>query len=142
MAGNVLAPRIHVLVLCDEVEPAEAEEGTYNLHGVRTIIQAEWFPYSHPLLTIYMQMTGHENVPALIYLTIVNAADDSEVARTEVEELAFQGPLIVISFRFQFLDCVFPEPGLYYVQAYSGEKLISERPLLLLQTVGNTNGQG
>src|SRR5450755_2876103 len=58
MAKAVL-PRVHVMVRCDEIEPSSVEEDVFDLQGVRTHIIAPAFPYIHPLLCVYLQMTGH-----------------------------------------------------------------------------------
>jgi hypothetical protein len=45
--GSVFA-RVHVLVLCDEVERLAGAEVVHDLRRVRTGIRAASFPYTHP----------------------------------------------------------------------------------------------
>jgi hypothetical protein len=59
MADGSVFARVHVLVLCDDVEERPGEEGVYDLHGVRTHVQARSFPYTHPQLSVYLPVTGH-----------------------------------------------------------------------------------
>ena len=33
MAGQLVLPRVHVLVLCDDIEPSAVEEGVFDLRG-------------------------------------------------------------------------------------------------------------
>ena len=128
--ANVVLPRVHVMVLCDEIEPSSVEEDVFDLHGVRTHITARSFPYTHPQLTVYLQMTGHDGT-ATGWAVVADPATDTEISVTQEEEITFHGPLSFVTVRWQILDCSFPEPGLYYVQAYFGGKQIGERALFL-----------
>jgi hypothetical protein len=139
MAKAVL-PRVHALVLCDEVEPAPGEEGVYNLLGVRTQIRAATFPYVHPRLSVYLQVTGHQGTFSGT-LMVVSASTDDVVFSRPIPPLELQSPLLVVSTTQRVEDCEFPGPGIYYVQVYFGAKLVFERPLHVLEIQGLPNGE-
>ena len=139
--AKVVLPRVHVMVLCDEIEPSSVEEDVFDLRGVRTHIVAPSFPYTHPQLCVYLQMTGHEGVASGRAAVTFNEAEEA-LAKTEDYPISFQGPLAFMHVAWNIYDCVFPEPGVYYVQVFFDDKLIHERALFLYQTeASNSNGQ-
>lgn len=138
--ANLVLPRVHVMVLCDEIEASPIEEEVFDLRGVRTSIAAPAFPYVHPQLCLYLQMTGHEGT-ASGEVQAVRAETDDTISRQPIGPVQFLGPLVLLPLRVWLMDCAFPEPGLYYLQAYFGQKLVAERPLWLLKDEGSSNGQ-
>lgn len=131
--AKLVLPRVHVMVLCDEIEPSEAEADVFDLRGVRTDIVAPSFPYTHPQLCVYLQMTGHEGV--VTGRAVVNQVEtDDDIASTVEDVVQFHGPLAFVHVPWKVLDCSFPQPGLYYVQVLFDGKLIGERPLILHQS--------
>ena len=108
---------------------------------MRTHIVAPAFPYTHPQLCVYLQMTGHEGT-ASGRAVILDPETDLNVDETDEDPLQFHGPLDFIEVPWRLSDCTFPEPGVYYVQVFFDGKLINERPLLLQQNEAATsNGQ-
>jgi hypothetical protein len=141
MANGPVFPRVHAMVLCDEIERSDTEEDVYNLVGVRTHIQANSFPHVHPQLCVYLQTTGHPGAVGC-RLALVLAGAEGELLSTAERELQFSGPLDVVVAAWWIERCSFPRPGVYYVQVYFGEKLANERLLILSEGAGATNGRG
>src|SRR5262249_31973487 len=140
MANGSVFARVHVLVLCDDVEERPGEEAVFDLRGVRTHIRALSFPYTHPHLWVYLQVTGHEgNVTYRIVGT--NEASEEGIVFQPIDEIQLRGPLTVIHVRLQILDCEFPAPGICWFQVFLSEKLVAERCLVVSRTPGDTNGQ-
>jgi hypothetical protein len=139
MAKKAVLPRVHAMVLCDEIEPG-AEEGVIDLLGVRSAIQVESYPYVHPQLCVYLQVTGHEG-RASGRITTVAPGNDERLLDTPEQEIEFRGPLAVIPIDFRIADCEFSTPGVYYVQAYFDEKLVCERLLILSEGEMLSNGR-
>jgi hypothetical protein len=127
MAKKLVLPRVHVMVLCDDVE-SHLDEETHDLIGVRTWIQADAFPYTHPLFAVYLQLTGHAGITRC-EITIVDADTDEAVFTGQAHEIQLQGPLIVVPVTSWVEDCAFSGPGLYYAQVRCDGKLVCERPL-------------
>ena len=59
MAKKLVLPRVHAMVLCDDFDQSTDEDGVFHLHGVRSRIEADAFPYTHSQLCVYLQLTGH-----------------------------------------------------------------------------------
>jgi hypothetical protein len=137
--GSVFA-RVHVLVLCDDVEELPGEEAVCDLHGVRTSVSARAFPYTHPQLSVYLQVTGHQGTTSG-RVVVVQEATEEEVAHMPIDEFQLLGPLTVIHLQVEITDCEFPAPGVYWFQVFLNQKLVAERRFLVVQTAGDTNGQ-
>jgi hypothetical protein len=140
MADGSVFARVHVLVLCDEIDERPAEEAVFDLRGVRSHVSARLFPYVHPELWVYLQLTGHEG---LVTGRVVgtNEATDEQIVYRVIDEIHLQGPLTIIHVLLQILDCRFPSPGVYWFQVFANEKLIAERRFLVSEAGGATNGQ-
>jgi len=130
--AKLVLPRVHVMVLCDQIEPSPAEGDVFDLRGVRTFIAAPAFPYTQPQLCVYLQMTGHEGTAAG-RAVIVDPETDLNLEETGQDVIEFRGPLEFVHVPWKVNDCTFREPGIYYVQVFFDGKLISERPLLVQQ---------
>ena len=138
--AKLVLPRVHVMVLCDEIEASQTEEDVFDLKGVRTSIAAPSFAHVHPQLCVYVQMTGHEGQAS--GRAVINRTEtNEEVASTTEDVIEFRGPLDFIHLPWRLLDCTFPEPGLYYIQVFFDGKLIGERSLVLHQ-IGTADGNG
>jgi hypothetical protein len=132
MANGPILPRVHVMVLCDEVEAADDEDDVFTLWGVRSTIQTAAFPYIHPQLCIYLQVTGHPGVATLRAAAVLGRSDEA-VFKFEERDVEFFGPLAVVPVYWGITDCGFPEAGVYYMQIYHGDKLLCERQLHLYE---------
>jgi hypothetical protein len=139
MADGSVFARVHVLVLCDEVERLAGTEVVYDLHHVRTGIRAGSFPYTHSQLCVYLQLSGHEGT-ATGRVVAVRDATDEEIAFAPIDQVQLWGPLTVVPYWLRMQDCVFPAPGLYWFQVLLNQKLVAERRFHVAQISGQTHG--
>jgi hypothetical protein len=58
-----------------------------------------------------------------------------------LREVEFQDPLVFAPAAFTLGACVYPRPGLYYIQVYHESKVIGERPFRLLENRELDNGE-
>ncbi len=130
--AKVVLPRVHVMLLCDEIVPVADEEGVYNLLGARTHIVAPAFPYVHPQLIVYLQVTGHEGTVSGV-MEVVHARTDESLFQQLTPTIPLHGPLEVVPVWVVMEDCEFPEAGIYYCQIYFDGKLLCERLLNLIE---------
>jgi hypothetical protein len=143
MAAKMVLPRVHALIVCDEAGPTTTNADVFDLHNVRTGIMAAAFPYTHPLLAVFVQVSGQEGkAAARLALIRADAEDDADPVVDTEREIDLFGPLTVVQDVFWVESCVFPQPGLYYFQVYFGSKLVFERPFLLTSdNQGTSNGR-
>jgi hypothetical protein len=140
MADGAILVRVHVLVLCDDVEELADGDDRFDLDGVRTHVTAVSFPYVHAVLCIYLQVTGHTGM-ASGYVVIVKEATDEEIAHVPIEEFQLLGPLELVSVWLRIRDCEFPEPGVYWFQVFLSDKLVMERRFTVVAATGDSNGR-
>jgi hypothetical protein len=129
---KLVLPRVQAMVVCDRAKESESELDVFRLLGVRSSIQAASFPAFHPRLCAFAQISGHQG-EAYCHVEVIRIDTDEEIAHTSPKKLTFRGPTFIVPAVFRMRNCVFPAPGLYYVQVYNERKLITERPLRLLQ---------
>src|SRR5207247_455011 len=108
---------------------------------VRVQITADDFPHVHPQLCVFLYVSGRESVTGSLEVAIVRASDDEVILRSLAQEVVTGGPLVLLPLFFRLQDCEFPEAGLYYVQVFTPEKLVHERPLLVAERTVSRNGQ-
>jgi hypothetical protein len=132
--ANVVLPRVQAMVLCDGVKESDLEADVFQLAGVRTTLELPSFPALHPRLCVFIQMSGHRG-QATCRVEIERAATGEVIAETPPRTIVFEDPTFAVPVIFRVRNCVFPEPGVYYVQAYDENKLIMERLLHVRQEV-------
>src|SRR5439155_5235130 len=121
MADGSVFARVHVLILCDEIEELPGGEDVFDLSGIRTQVRAASFPYVHPQLCIYLQITGHQGT-ASGRVVLVNEATEEIIIHVPIEEFELFGPLEVVPVWLRIRDCEFPEPGVYWFQVFLNQK--------------------
>jgi hypothetical protein len=139
MADGSVFARVHVLVLCDEVERVPGAGVLYDLRGVRTGMRVSSFPFTHPQLCAYLQLSGHEGT-ATGRIGIVREATDEEIAFASIEEVRLWGPLAVVHYWLGIQHCEFPAAGLCWFQVLLNQKLVAERRFHVLNTAGEVHG--
>jgi hypothetical protein len=126
------------MIICDRVH-IDQGTGKAFLLGCFGSIGAETFPAKHPSMTVFAEVTGcRGRTPFVVRLIDVDErhAPLAE-ATTEVEMLE---PLEIGMLVLPLEDMVFPEPGEYRVQLFSGDTPLMERRCLLIPPPGETNG--
>jgi hypothetical protein len=140
MADGPVFARVHVLILCDAIERHPEEEDVFDLRGVRTQVRARSFPYTHPQLDVYLQITGHEGT-ASGRVVAASEATEEEVVYRPIDEIPLLGPPKIVHVRLRISNCEFPAPGVYWFQVTLNEKLVAERRFHVLEFPGDSNGQ-
>jgi hypothetical protein len=131
MAKNLVLPRVHAMVLCDSINERQEETDLFDLIGARTQILSDRFPFRHPDLAVYLQLTGHEGT-ADGQLKVVQARTDNVLFVRDLPALEFIGPQVITCVRARIRNCRFPEPGLYFIQFLTDDKQIGEKLLRVL----------
>jgi hypothetical protein len=125
-------PRVQAMVVCDVIEQSDQEIGVYHLTGVRSSLDVPTFPALRPRFCVFVQMSGHRG-EASVSVGIRQAASDEVIFQTKPKVVSFADPTLVVPVVFRLRNCVFPNPGLYYVEILHESKLIGERRLQLRQ---------
>jgi|GEM_PF-832258 hypothetical protein len=127
-------PTVRYLILCDDVETDPDHPRRVNLYGLMSAIHSlEQPPY--PLFVrefcVFIQLTECRG-PAEVRIEIHHADSSDVLVRTRTRTVALPtDPLEVAGVKFRIQDCLFPEPGLYWVQLWYNSVAIAQQPLIL-----------
>lgn len=126
------------MILCDAVHIDESTGKAFIL-GCFGSIGAETFPAQHPRMTVFAEVTDcRGTTPFLVRVIDVDERHPPLAeATTEVE---MPDPLQTGMLVLPLEDLVFPEPGEYRVQLFSGHAPLIERRLLLIPPPGESDG--
>jgi hypothetical protein len=120
-------PDAKAMVLCDEVV-RHPDKGSIDLLDVRTNLGIVSFPYRHPTLCIYLELSGHDTT-YVVFVRSIRADTDEVAFQSPPHSLSFPGPLVVKPVLIRIHDCPFPEPGLYWIQFFCDDVLLIEHRL-------------
>ena len=120
------------MVLCDGLKESDEEPDVFNLIGVRAVVEASSFPALCPRLYVFLHLSGHQGETSC-HIEIDRTETNEVIYETASKTIKFRGPGAVVPVYFRVRNCVFPAPGVYYVQIFNDGKLIGERPLYLRQ---------
>jgi Family of unknown function (DUF6941) len=129
-----LHPTVRYLILCDDVQTDPENPLRVNLFGLMSAIHSvEQPPY--PLLVrefcAFIQLTECRGI-ADMRIEIQHADSGEVLVRTRTRTVSLPSdPLEVIGVNFRIQDCLFAEPGLYWVQLWYNSEVIAQQPLIL-----------
>jgi hypothetical protein len=135
--GPGVVPYALGLVVCDAIW-RDPTTGKRTILGCFSAIQALSFPAKHPMFSVYAALTsGHGEVPISLRLVDVDEAGPPLV---ELKAKAkFEDPRVILEVDFVLMNTVFPGPGEYRLQLRSGETLLMERRIAVLEVGGQTH---
>lgn len=131
---NQLQPTVRYLIVCEDVHLDPQKPRRVTLVGLTSAIRGldePPFPLRYRELCVFLQLTECRG----------SAEGRIEIHHSESESMGFRTrtrtiplgtePLEVVGFTFRIRNCLFPEPGLYWVQFWYNEQIIAQQPLLL-----------
>ena len=132
-----LLPTVRYLIVCEDVQTNPDDPHRVTLvdliSTIRSLEQPP-FPLLYREICVFLQLTECRG-PGQGRIEIQNA-DSSEVVfrgRTRTIPLGAD-PLAIVGITFRIRNCIFREPGLYWVQFWYNEQMIAQEPLLLRGT--------
>ncbi len=134
MMMNQVQPVVRYLIICEDVQVDPESPRRVTLVGlisaIRSIDQPA-FPLLFREICVFLQLT--ECRGSAEGRIEIQHADTGQVAfRTRSRTIPLgNDPLEVVGVAFRILNCLFPEPGLYWVQFWYNEQMIAQQPLLL-----------
>jgi hypothetical protein len=128
-------PIVRHMIVCDGVGTGgNPQHPTVNITGMAHVIRAkagQSFPITHPVLCVYLVLTGG----------VGNGRCEVAVSDGDTELRLFGSPVHEIrhpagrhelhGLSFRLLDCVFPRPGLYWVEFRHDDTQLRREPLIV-----------
>jgi hypothetical protein len=112
MSTTPLAPRVRILVVCDEVVPSEREDGVFTLGGVR-----QHFTVGACRLSLFLVLSSPRKDSCQGKILVVHAGTDRAVCYAKIQ-VAFEEDNAVLPLHVDLGSCRFPQPGPYTVQVW------------------------
>jgi hypothetical protein len=115
--------------VCDTIIRDELTKKV-SLIGLFSVIRANNFPCTHPLMHIYIALTnGHGKYKTEVRFTRIY---DSKPIAGMVGEIQFQNPLQVVEMNLCWQQLVFEKPGEYAVEVLCGDVEIGSRKFMVI----------
>jgi hypothetical protein len=130
---NEISPTVRYLIVCEDVQANPEDPHRITLVSLISAIQALGptpFPLLHRELCIFLQLTECRG-PAEGRIELQHADSGEVVFRTLTRTMPLgNDPLEVVGVTFRIRNCLFPAPGLYWVQFWYN-RILAQQPFLL-----------
>lgn len=127
-------PTVRYLIICEDVQTDPSNSRRVTLVGLISAIRSvdqPAFPLLYPELCVFLQLTECRG-PADGRIEVQQADSGQIVFRTRTRTIPFASdPLEVVGATFRLRNCLFQQPGLYWVQFWYNEQMIAQQPILL-----------
>jgi hypothetical protein len=127
-------PVVRYLIVCEDVEVDPDNPRRITLVGLIGSIHAleqPGYPLLHQELCVFLQLTECRGA-AEGRIEIQHADSGQVVFRTRTRTIPFgNDPLEVVAVTFRIRNCLFQDPGLYWVQFWYNDQMIEQQPLML-----------
>ncbi len=128
MAAGVL-PVLKGIYLCEY--HVGYENGKVDLYNIFNALHPENYPYTHEQFTVFAQLVnGLGETP--FYFDIRRTDTEQLVHTTNVNHLRFHNRQLTVQLAMRIEECTFPEPGVYSIELFCDNQLVSDTTILLL----------
>ena len=133
------SPVLLSVIICDLVIIDRITDKP-SIIGAFETISAPNYPARHPQLALFCQLTnGHGK--AKITMRLVDVQEEDKTLFEGTVEQEFRDVREVASLTFNIGGIVFPHPGEYRIQVYSGTEFLGERRVICRQIELPTGGK-
>jgi hypothetical protein len=127
---DVQAPFALSMIICDAVH-LDPSTGKAYILGCFGAVGADSFPASHSSMAVFAEVTDcRGKTPFLV--RVIDVDERQEPVAVAVTQLDIPDPLAITMLVLRLEEMVFPNPGEYRVQLFSGEVPLMERRLSLV----------
>ncbi len=126
-----IAPMVLSAIICDRVL-FDAPTKTSSLISIRDTVVSPKYPMRYPQMFFFSELTnGHGQAELTVRLIDTNA--DDRVLLAKHSSVKFPDVNSIVSVVLGFDGLIFPHPGKYCFQLYSGDSLLISRRLICLE---------
>ncbi len=120
-------PEVVSLIVCDQII-TDRITGKQSIIGIFSRVHAMKFPVVHPLLSVFVGLTGGRGKVELT-TRIVDSNEERKPIVQGKGLVQFRNPRDIAYLALQFHGLRFPVPGEYRVQLWTGQTLLREARL-------------
>ena len=129
-----ISPVVRHLIVCEGVakDPRNTRRiSLLNLiYSIRSLEKPP-YPLRYRPFCVFLELTGGRGTGE-VRVEIREADTDATILATRARSVMFQGdPLVLFGLKFGVRDCLFPAPGLYWVQFWYNNVVLSQQPIVL-----------
>jgi hypothetical protein len=128
-----IKPVAKVVYVCDEAvsDPHSGKVSLFNLWDTVRVPAGGSFPYRLAKISVFAWWRdGLGKVRTRI--DVVQASTGDVLRRTGDCVLDFQTKTASVFARYKLADCVFPEPGYYYIELYCEDEFVDDQIIRVL----------
>jgi len=133
------APFALSMMICDAVH-IDPGTGKAFILGCFGSIGAERFPAMHPHMAVFAEITDCRGKTPF-QVRVVDVDEQCEPIAEMITDVEMPDPLAIGMLVVQLVGMVFPAPGEYRVQLFSGDAPLMERRLLLMLLPGSSKDE-
>jgi hypothetical protein len=131
---NGVDPFVRHMLLCEGVRKNPTKASKVDVLGLLSTVTAVGspaFPALLPVLCVYLELTAGRGT-GQAHVDCRYADSGNLVFSSPIHVVTFPpDPLAIRGFVFRITDCIFPAPGLYWVQFCYNQKMLAEQPLIV-----------
>lgn len=124
-----IPPFVRHMIVCDDAVPSSRNPAKMDARGMVSFVRSHppgRFPVVVPMLCVLLEVSGGRGVGEL-RVEFAHAEAEGVGFRSAVHLVTFpDDPLRVLPLVFRIRECVFREPGLYWVQFTHNGRKVSE----------------
>lgn len=120
-------PKINSFLLCDYIIQ-EHRTGKKSLIGIFHNIVAGKFPFAHPSLFIYANLSDAQGVYDF-EMKLIDLESQSIIGHGRIPKIEISDRLKPVEIAMNIRQLVFPNPGKYEFQLFANEELVECRDL-------------
>ncbi len=132
-----IPPILRHMLVCDDVASAGAARPSVDVLGVVHTIRAkpeQSFPLRHTGLCVYLMLTGGVGT-GVVQIRVVEADTGIDLFGSPAHRVTFPVDRHEVSgIVFRITDCVFPRPGLYWVEFHHDGSVLRQESVVVRST--------
>lgn len=132
--ASTVKPTPIALVVCDSIYSDPS--GKAALVGLFNNINVQTFPARHSRMAVFVSLTGLRD-ESTAQLKIVHSETHKPVLAAKGQFPNGTNPLMVVDLHFILNNVTFPEAGRYYIEFWSNDHLIVQRPFEVQEIAKN-----
>jgi hypothetical protein len=129
-SAEVQAPFALSMIICDAIHLDPGTGKAYIL-GCFGAVGADHFPAAHPSMTVFAEVAECRGKTKFL-VRVIDVDEQREPVAEAETDLDVPDPLAITMLVLRLDEMVFPKPGEYRVQLFSGDAHLMERRLSLV----------
>ncbi len=135
--AEVVKPIAKSVYVCDEVvcDPQTGKVSLFNLWDAIRVPPGKEFPYCLAKISVFAWWRDGFG-RARTRLDLVQASTGNVIRRTRDCTIDFEARTVSVFARYKLENCVFPQPGSYYIELFCEDEFVDDQIIQVLPPEG------